>query len=42
MANCEATFKAQPFFTKQQQKQQIKEKWGFPFVINVKQLLNGQ
>ena len=31
-----ATFKAQPSFTKQQWKLQIKEKWSFPFLTNVK------
>ena len=30
------------FFTKQQYKPQIKGKWSFSFVINVKQLSNGQ
>ena len=34
--------RAQPSFTKQQYKLQIKEKWNFSFVIKVKQLLNRQ
>ena len=40
MANCQATFRAQSFFTKQQWEIQIKEKWSFSFVMNVKWLLN--
>ena len=42
MANCLATFKAQPSLTKQQYKLQIKEKSSFSFLINVKELLNRQ
>ena len=42
MPICEANFRAQPCFTKQQWKLQNKEKWSFSFVTNVKWLLNQQ